>query len=68
MVRMLKEIGNDKFTFKKDCVYKFLDGDETGVQELKGKILIRQPNSPKKKDWWCMVDKSAIGEIIEINV
>lgn len=66
MVRMLKEIGNDKFTFKKGVVYKFLDGDETGVQELKGKILIRQPNSPKKNDWWCIVDKSEIGRTIEI--
>lgn len=63
---MLKEIGNDKFTFQKDSVYKFLDGDETGVEELKGKILIRQPNSPKKKDWWCTVDKSEIGKMIEI--
>lgn len=66
MVKMLKEIGNDKFTFKKGSVYKFLDGDEMDIKELRGKILIRQPNSPNKKDWWCTFDKSEIGRSIEI--
>lgn len=66
MVKMLKEIGKDKFTFKKGGFYKSLDGDKTDAQELKGKVLIRQPDSPKKKDWWCIVDKGEIGRTIEI--
>lgn len=66
MVIILKKIGNEEFVFEEGNAYKSLDGDETGIEELKNKILLRQPNSPKKKDWWCIVDKSAIGEIIEI--
>lgn len=66
MIKMLKEIGNDEFTFKKGSVHKFLDGDEMDIEELRGKILIRQPNSPNKKDWWCTFDKSEIGRSIEI--
>ncbi len=61
-VMMLETIEGKKFSFVKGRKYKALDGDETGVKELCGKILVRQPNSPKKKDWWCMFDKSFIGK------
>lgn len=63
---MLEEIVGKGFWFKKGEKYKALDGDKTDVEELKGKILVRQPNSPKKKDWWCTFDKSLVGKKIAI--
>ena len=54
------------FSFKKGEIYKALDGDETGVDALSGTILVRQPNSPKGKDWWCQFNKSLIGEKITV--
>ena len=54
------------FGFKKGKIYKAIDGDNTSIEELKGKILVRQPNSPKKKDWWCTISKDLIGDKITI--
>lgn len=63
---MLEEIDGKGFWFKKGEKYKALDGDKTDVEVLKNKILVRHPNSPKKKDWWCTFDKSLIGKKIAI--
>lgn len=49
-VIMLEDIDGTEFWFKKGEKYKALDGDKTDVKELSGKILVRQPNSHKKKD------------------
>lgn len=63
---MLEEIDGKGFWFKKGEKYKALDGDKADVKELSGKILVRQPNSPKKRDWWCTFDKSLVGKKIAI--
>ena len=63
-VIMLKTIRGKRFSFAKGKKYKSLDGDETGIKELCGKILVRQPNSPKEKDWWCTFDKLCVGRIL----
>lgn len=60
-VIMLETIKGEQFSFKKGKKYKALNGDKIGIKELCGKILVRQPNSPKKKDWWCTFDKSCDG-------
>lgn len=65
-VVMLESISGKDFSFKKGEVYKALDGDKTDVESLKDKILVRQPNSPEKKDWWCTFSKELIGKIITI--
>ncbi len=57
---MLENIEGKQFSFIKGKKYKALDGNETGVKELCGKILVKQPNSPKKKEWWCVFDKLCI--------
>jgi len=57
---MLETITGNQFSFIKGEKYKALDGDETTARELRGKILVRQPNSPKKENWWCMFEKSCI--------
>lgn len=66
MVKFLKDIGNDDFTFEKDAIYEHMDGDEMDVKQLKGCVLIRQPNSPKNHDYWCQMDKTEIGITIEV--
>ena len=65
-VIMLKTIKGKKFSFVKGKKYKALDGDETGAERLSGKILVRQPNSPNKRNWWCTFDKSCIGKMFVI--
>ena len=63
-VIMLETIKGEEFSFLKGQKYKALDGDELGVEELAGKILVKQPNSPKRQSWWCTFNKSCIGEKI----
>lgn len=65
-VIMLEELRGESFCFKKGEKYKALDGDKLASDELSRKILVRQPNSPKKHDWWCTFDKSCIGKQIAI--
>lgn len=65
-VVMLEDIDGKDFWFKKGEIYKAIDGDNTSVEELKGKLLVRQPNSPKKKDWWCTFNKDLVGKKITI--
>ena len=43
---MLEDIDGKEFWFNKGEKYKALDGDKTDVEELSGKILVRQPNNP----------------------
>lgn len=63
-VIMLETIKGNKFSFVKGQKYKALDGDVLMVEELAGKILVKQPNSPKGQSWWCTFDKSCIGKKI----
>lgn len=65
-VIMLKTIKSKDFSFIEGEKYKALDGDETDVEELKGKILVRQPNSPKKEDWWCTFNKECIDDELKV--
>ena len=65
-VVMLEEIDGKGFWFKKGEIYKALDGDKTDVEALKGKVLVRQPNSPKKKDWWYAFSKGLVDKKITI--
>lgn len=65
-VIMLKTIKGKEFSFIKGEKYKALDGDEI-AGELVGKILVKQPNSPKGKNWWCAFSKSCIGKILSYS-
>lgn len=65
-VIMLKTIEGEEFSFTKGETYKALDGDGTGAEELSGKILVKQPNSPKGRDWWCTFDKSCMGKAFAV--
>lgn len=63
---MLEELKGENFCFIKGQKYKALDGDRFTSDKLSGKILVRQPNSPKKHNWWCAFEKSCIGKQIAI--
>lgn len=63
-VIMLETIKSKEFSFIKGEKYKALDGNALEVEELVGKILVKQPNSPKGKSWWSIFDKSCIGKKI----
>lgn len=65
-VIMLDTISTKEFSFIKGEKYKALDGDEVGIKELRNKILIRQPNSPSKENWWCQFNKMYLGNKITI--
>lgn len=65
-VIMLEEIKGKDFSFTKGETYKAIDGNKLASEELNEKILVRQPNSPKKHDWWCTFDKTCIGKQIAI--
>lgn len=64
-VIMLKTINGNRFSFAEGEKYKALDGDEVGLSELTGKLLVRQPNSPKGKNWWCLFPKTEMGRIFK---
>lgn len=65
-VIMLEKLQCKDFYFVKGEKYKAIDGDELASDELRGKILVRQPNSPRKHNWWCIFDKSCLGKQISL--
>lgn len=65
-VLILTDIDCGDFSFKCNEMYKAIDGNDLCIEELKGKILVRQPNSPKRKDWWCTISKELIGKKLVI--
>ena len=58
MVEFLKDIKGEDFTYEKGKRYVSMD-DLDG--ELVDKVFIRQPNSPKNKNWWTEFSKSSEG-------
>ena len=59
MVEFLIDIKGKEFSYKKGKRYCSLSDSKEG--ELEDKILVRQPNSPKKKNWWTIFSKSDEG-------
>lgn len=62
MVEFLEDINGDDFKFETGKHYVSM---ESLTKELKDCILIRQPNSPKKKNWWCRFSKQSIGKVFK---
>jgi hypothetical protein len=56
MVEFLKDIKGEGFTFQKGKRYVSLE--DPLVHELKDSILVRQPNSPKGKNYWAKFPKN----------
>lgn len=64
MVEFLKTIGNDDFAFEIGKRYPHMDG--FCEEHLKGKVLVRQPNSPKKNNWWCEFKETDEGTMFRV--
>lgn len=72
MVEFLKEVKGKDFSYKKGMRYCSMNN--LTEDNLKDKILIRQPNSPKKRNLWTAFPKELEGKVFrtlnddEINI
>jgi len=66
----LKTVATDEWEFKQgetySCLVGKVDKRVKDIPEMNDMILIRQPNSPKGKDWWSKFPKAEIGKTIEL--
>lgn len=63
MVEFLEDVKGKDFSYKKGKRYCSM---VEPTQKLKGKILVRQPNSPKKTNWWTTFDIECDGTTFRI--
>lgn len=63
MVEFLKDIKGKDFTYEKGK--RYVSMDDMGEENLKDKVLVRQPNSPKKTNWWTEFSKSDEGVLFK---
>ena len=63
MVEFLEDAKASDCIFKKGKRYASIDNSK--ARELKDKILVRQPNSPRKRNWWASFPKSCEGEVFK---
>ena len=59
MVEFLKTIKENDFSY--EAGKRYCSMDDLKEDDLKDKILVRQPNSPKNKNWWTVFSKSDDG-------
>jgi hypothetical protein len=64
MVEFLETIHGDDFTYEKGKRYVAIhDSKDVNLQD---KVFVRQPNSPKKRNWWTEFSKTAIDNTFRI--
>lgn len=63
MIKMLVDIKGKEFSFKKGK--KYYSMTPTDIEELKGRILVRQSNSPKNQNWWTSFSLESEGTMYE---
>lgn len=64
MVEFLETINGKDFSYEKGK--KYVSMDDLTEDELKNKVFVRQPNSPKNKNWWTKFNKSDNGIVFRI--
>lgn len=64
MVEFLTTIKETDFSYEKGKRYCSMD--DMSEENLKDKILVRQPNSPKKQNWWTEFKKTDDGIIFRV--
>lgn len=64
MVEFLENITGENFTYEKGKRYVSIDDFKEDT--LKDKVFVRQPNSPKKRNWWTEFSKDSNGKIFRI--
>lgn len=63
MVEFLENIEGKDFLFKKGKRYVSM---ESPTKELKDSVLVRQPNSPKKRNLWSSFSSKCVGREFKI--
>lgn len=66
MVEFLKDIKGEEFTYEKGKRYVAMTDLHLSNPELKGKVFVRQPNSPKKRNWWTEFPETATDDVFRI--
>lgn len=64
MVEFLKDVKGENFTY--ETGKRYVSMNDMGEENLKDKVLVRQPNSPKKTNWWTEFSKSDEGILFRI--
>lgn len=64
MVEFLETIKGKDFSYEKGK--RYVSMDDLTEDELKDKVFVRQPNSPKNKNWWTKFNKSDNGTVFRI--
>lgn len=64
MVEFLKTIKGKDFSYEQGK--RYVSSHSYTEANLKDKVFVRQPNSPKKKNWWTEFPKSSKGEVFKI--
>ena len=64
MVEFLKDIKGKDFTYEKGK--RYVSMSDLKEENLKDKIFVRQPNSPKKTNWWTEFLKSDEGVVFRM--
>lgn len=64
MVEFLKSVGCKDFDFEQGKRYVVMD--DLTEDNLKNQIFVRQPNSPKNKNFWSKFPKSCVGDILKV--
>lgn len=59
MVEMLESIKGNGFEFEKGKHYPSMNINNDNCEF----VLIRQPNSPKRENWWCAFPSKYVGDI-----
>lgn len=64
MVEFLKDIKGKDFTYEKGKRYASMS--DLKEENLKDKIFVRQPNSPKTTNWWTEFSKIDNGVVFRL--
>lgn len=64
MVEFLKEIKGKDFSYEKGK--RYVSMSDLKEENIKDKIFVRQPNSPKKTNWWTEFSKSDDGIVFRL--
>jgi len=64
MVEFLTDIKGEDFSYEKGKRYVAMT--DLLEPDLKDKIFVRQPNSPKKQNWWTEFARSADGDVFRV--
>lgn len=59
MVEFLETIKGKDFSYEQGK--RYVSMDDMTEDELKDRVFVRQPNSPKRQNWWTQFKKSDEG-------